>query len=393
MMVQALSDAGHSVQLAAPTLGDEEPALRSSLRASIVHLPPSEDTEDAVDAMRTWQQMLEMDDAAARQVRRILYNRDLLRTLRDRLGAAPPDFIYERASPYSTTGVMLARELGRPLLLELNAPLAVEQSIYRKTGLEELAARAEAWTVRQASAVLAVSTAVRQHATSLGVDPARVHVVPNAVDPAHFRPGPPDPTLRARWDLGDGPVLGFVGSLRAWHGVRVLAELLARLRPRFSGLRLLVVGDGPLRHELEQAARELGVVDSVVFTGALPHEQVGALIRCFDVGLAPYPALEHSFYFSPLKLFEYMASGVPVVASAQGQVADIIVPNETGLLHAPGDTLSMASAVEQLLVDPERREALGRAGARRIHAHHTWTHNALRIIELAETLMTPERSI
>src|SRR5207249_11484303 len=142
--------------------------------------------------------------------------------LKRQFESAPPDFIYERASLYGTAAVTLARELNVPLLVELNAPQAVEQSAYRATGLGELAAQAERWALLQADAVLTVSAPLRDFVLSQGVEPGRVHVVPNGVDATLFQPSPPDPAGRARWGLGNGPVLGFVGGLRPWHGVEAL---------------------------------------------------------------------------------------------------------------------------------------------------------------------------
>src|SRR5205814_7515231 len=112
---------------------------------------------------------------------------------------------------------------------ELNAPLAVEQSAYRCNGLGELAAHAERWTLSRADAVLAVSAQLRQHAVSLGVPPAKVHVSPNGIDPQLFKPGVADDALRARLGLKAGAVLGFLGGLRPWHGVEFLPDRLARL--------------------------------------------------------------------------------------------------------------------------------------------------------------------
>src|SRR5438876_722344 len=160
------------------------------------------------------------------ELRRILYNQELGTQLKRRFESAPPDVIYERASLYGTAGVALARELKVPLFVELNAPLPVEQSAYRATGLGELAAQAERWALLHADAVLTVSAPLRDHVLSLGVEPGRVQVVPNGVDAALFHPAPPEPSIRARWGLGNGPVLGFVGGLRRWHGVEALPALL-----------------------------------------------------------------------------------------------------------------------------------------------------------------------
>ena len=228
-LVAALGRAGHSVAVATPSRHEspwEDPAR---LEASLLHLPPGAAGAAACRAVAAFDKALRTESSLPRELQRLLYNQDLLRQLLRRFEGEPPDFIYERASLYTVAGVCLARELEVPLLVELNAPLALEQSTYRAPRLGELAAEAERWTLRGADAVLVVSAALRDHAASLGVVPERIHVVPNGVDAALFRPGPPDPEARARWGLGDGPILGFVGGLRPWHGVDALPRLLDQI--------------------------------------------------------------------------------------------------------------------------------------------------------------------
>lgn len=385
-LVAALSRAGHSVLLAAPLLDKSPWEAPASLEARLLHLPPGTEATAAGLALKAFNESLGVANSLPGEVRRILYNEELVWRLRRRIEDDPPDFIYERASLYATAGGSIADALNLPLLIELNAPLAVEQSAYRATGLGELAAQAERWTLSRADAVLTVSGPLRDYAVSLGVDPGRVHVVPNGVDPALFRPVPPDPAARARWGLGDGPILGCVGGLRPWHGVQALPALLERLLHRHPDLRLVIAGDGPLRHELERDLNERGLMRSVVFTGALPHEDIAGLIRLFDVALAPYPRPEHPFYFSPLKLFEYMACGVPVVAAGLGQIAEVVQDGETGLLYPPGDLDLLTAAVERLLADPALRRRLGEAAAAAIiRGRYTWDHNAARVVELGRS--------
>ena len=386
-LVGALRRAGHAVAVAAPVLSKspwEEPAR---LDPPLLHLPPGPELEPAVTAAREFGQVLGgRAGSLAGELRRILYNRELGRQLRRRFQDEPPDVIYERASLYATAGVRLAETLRRPLLVELNAPLAMEQTAYREAAFGHLAAEAERWTLTRADAVLVVSAALREHVLGLGVEPARVHLIPNGVDPDLFHPGPPEPMVRARWGLGDGAVVGFVGGLRAWHGVEVLPALLERLVRGHPDVRLVIVGDGPLRGDLECQLRTRGLAGAAVLTGALPQEEVASLVRQFDVALAPYPRLEHAFYFSPLKLFEYLASGVPVVAAEQGQIAEVVRDGATGLLYPPGDSDGLGEACERLLADPDLRRRLGRAAADEVRACHTWERNAERVVEIAGAL-------
>lgn len=386
-LAAALGRAGHSVVLAAALLRKspwEEPARPDF---PVLHLPPAPEAQAAVLAVKEFTDTLGRGDSLPGEFRRILLNRDLVRQLRRQFECDPPDFLYERASLYGTAGAVLAGEVGRPLLVELNAPLAVEQSTYRATGLGELAAEAERWTLAHADAVLAVSEPLREYVIGLGVEPGRVHTVPNGVDTALFRPGPADPEVRARWRLGVGPLLGFVGGLRPWHGVEALPELLGRLTLRHPGLRLVVVGDGPLRADLERSLRERGLMHAAVFIGSVPHEAVPALVRHFAVALAPYARPEHPFYFSPLKLFEYMACAAPVVAAELGQIAEVVRDGATGLLYPPGDMAALAAACDRLLAEPHLGQRLGQAAAEEVLGRYTWDHNAARVVELARSLV------
>src|SRR5262249_23095897 len=225
-LAAALARAGHAVAVAAAVLQKSPWEPAAGLDLPVLHFPPGPEAQAAVLAVKEFTDTLGVADSLPGEFRRILLNRDLVRQLRRRFDDDPPDFIYERASLYGTAGAVLAGELRRPLLVELNAPLALEQSTYRATALGELAAYAERWALSRAGAVRVFPEPLREYVTGLGLDPGRVHTVPNGVDAALFRPGPADAQVRARWRLGDGPLLGFVGGLRPWHGVEALPGLL-----------------------------------------------------------------------------------------------------------------------------------------------------------------------
>ncbi|MEK7422328.1 MAG: glycosyltransferase, partial [Actinomycetota bacterium] len=123
-----------------------------------------------------------------------------------------------------------------------------------------------------------------------------------------------------------------------------------------------------------------GVSDRTVFLGALDHRDIPTAIAAFDVALAPYPDLPHDFYYSPLKLFEYLACGTPTVASAVGQIAELITSGEHALLTAPGDLDAIAAACSRLLADPVLASRLGRAGTELVHGRFTWDRNAAEVM-------------
>ncbi len=386
-LASAFTRAGHSVVVAAPLLTKSPWEPAAALDAQMLHVPAAEAVVAAVDSVRCYTDAMGQSTLAG-EMRRILYNQQLEAKLLRRFKDDPPDFVYERAAVYGTAGTTVAGRLGVPLVVELNAPLGFEQATYRGSQLSDLATQAERVTLNGADHVLTVSAALRGYVVDLGVPTERVHVVPNGVDEALFAPAARSEAARARWGLGKGPVLGFVGGLRPWHGVRALPALLERLVASHPGVQMVIAGDGPLRNELSGAFANRRLDAHVVFTGAVAHEDVPDLVRLFDIGLAPYDESEHLFYFSPLKLFEYMGCGVPVVAAALGQIRDVVAHDETGVLYAPGDAAGLGDACERLLRDPERRARIGRAAAESIHRRFTWKENARRVVELVERSRT-----
>jgi glycosyltransferase involved in cell wall biosynthesis len=276
--------------------------------------------------------------------------------------------------------VELAERLGVPLLLEVNAPLTLEAAKYRELVLRRTAEELERVVFARAGALLVVSRELELHARRGGAAAERIHVLPNGVDAERFHPGVSASGVRSRHGLAGRRVVGFVGSLKRWHDLDTLLEGVRRLAREDPGVRLLVVGEGPRRAELE-AARE----PHVICTGAVPHEDVPAHLAALDVVVVPY-AKGGDAYFSPLKLFEAMAAAKPIVGARIGQVAEVLAHGENGLLYEPGEPADLAARIRELLAAPERAADLGRAARRSVVPSRTWEANARRIAAIAEAL-------
>jgi len=167
--------------------------------------------------------------------------------------------------------------------------------------------------------------------------------------------------------------------------VEALLDAFRTLAERRPAVHLVVVGDGPQLAQLQGTARAWGLEPRVTFAGAVAHEDVPGWLSLMDIAAAPYVPHDH-FYFSPLKLFEYMAMGIPVVAGRIGQIEEVLSDGVHGLLHAPGDAAELAAALERLVDDPGSRKRLGEAGRRVVFEERTWRRNAERILEIAAGL-------
>jgi glycosyltransferase involved in cell wall biosynthesis len=273
------------------------------------------------------------------------------------------DVIIERGSPRSGAAVEAVGQWPIPLLLEVDAPL-----------VDDTRRRWESRLLTAADHVIAISEVVAWHALACGVPRERLSVVANGVDPMRFA-GVQGHSVRLEYDLRRRFVVGYCGSLQPWHGVTDAVAALAMLPP---SVMLLVVGDGPERQAIHDCAFDLDVADRVVMTGAVPETEVPAYLAAVDLGVAPYTAVER-FYLSPLKVLEYCAAGLPVVATAQGEMPQL---GGAALLVPPAQPHALAEAIAQLAADPELRTAMSRA-ARAYATSRTWAHAAERIEQLA----------
>ncbi len=372
-LVNALSALGHQVTILAASRGTTSYPLR----------------REVIDVGAEVSPLVTEAIPNARQERALAKMQRSLRisaAIRERLEALHAqeefDLIYERYSLWSAAGVRAAHELKIPCLVEVNAPLLEEQRRYRELVHASEAKAIEAEVFGGADALLAVSEQIKAYALAKGADPERTFVVPNGVDVNRFHPAVEAEPAQG----GDGKfVLGFVGSLKVWHGMEVLMEAFRTLLGRLLPYHLLLVGDGPLRSWIESYIQGARLEGTVTIMGSVPYDRIPSLIQRMDVTVAPYPFVE-DFYFSPLKLFEYMAIGKPVVASRIGQIQEVIQDGATGLLVRPGDPRDLVEKIERLRCAPGLRKALGIAASQEA-AHYTWERNARRVIALADPLV------
>ena len=326
----------------------------------------------------------------AKEIRSMLYAATLRHRVMPLLQRLRPDAIYERYSLLGAAGVELARLLDIPHILEVNAPLSDEHATHRGIGFSQTIRATEQRTLGAADQVIAVSEQLRQWIAGAGVDAERVTVVPNGVDIDRF--ASPNGDVRTQLGLDDHPVVGFVGTLKAWHGTATLIQAVARLvseRGLDRAPRLLIVGDGPQRLHLAQLAADEGVTAITTFTGMVDHADMPSHIAAMDIAVAPYNATP-DFYFSPLKLFEYMAAGRPVVAAGIGQIGECIRNAETGLLYPPGDVPELTNRIAWLLDDPANARAMGLAAQHEVMAHRSWSENARVVIKLIDGERAPQ---
>jgi glycosyltransferase involved in cell wall biosynthesis len=204
--------------------------------------------------------------------------------------------------------------------------------------------------------------------------------MPNGADPDVFHPNIRGDDVRHQYGLDGKIVVGFSGILRPWHGLDLLIQAFAEVVGSRTDVHLLIVGDGPIRPELERMLIERGLSDRVTITGRQPHEQVRFFVAAMDIAVSP----RATFYASPMKLLEYMAMGKAIVAPNMENIRDVLRHEENGILFLPEDVGSLVKGLDSLISNAALRSTLGRAARLKIEMERTWLHNAKDVLRLIE---------
>ena len=314
----------------------------------------------------------------------VAYNRSVIGRAGDDFQNFLPAVVYQRHDVFSLSGLALARRLGVPLVLEVNASEVWAREAWSRLFLKGLARKMERAAFRHADRLVLISEELVPTVLALGGDRKRIIVNPNGVDVDRFDPDPS--TAIAKHNLSvppDAILCGFIGTFAKWHGVLFLADQIPMLLERDPRLRFVLIGEGDFRPEVESRLRRAGALDRVYFPGLVEPDRVPEYLAACDILLSPHLPFEDgtTFFGSPTKLFEYMAAGRAIVASRLGSMARILTHGETAMLFDPGDGAGFCETVLELARRSDTRRTLGKNARAAALQHYTWTANARRALD------------
>ncbi|MGA9421293.1 MAG: glycosyltransferase [Rhodanobacteraceae bacterium] len=304
-----------------------------------------------------------------------------------RIRRARPHLIYERYSLYLCATVWQARRQGIPIILEINDSALVPR--VRPLILKSLARRIERWCLRNCTGLVFISTCFRDIAERAYGDISRSVVSPNAADIGRFDPARFDrETLRAARGITDGIVCGYVGGFVHWHGI---AEFVSRIAPQMASaphLTLLLVGAGADLAAVRSVVAEHELSGRILTPGRVDHAEVPEWIACMDYAVLP----NSNEYGSPMKLFEFMAMGVAVVAPDYAPIAEVIADGDTGWLFPKGQVDMCVRRVLDMSARQDDLAKVGHTARAYIARERQWRNNAEQLLSLvpgAEVTPTP----
>ncbi len=284
-----------------------------------------------------------------------------------------------RGYDMALVGLALGSHFDLPVVYEVrgvfDAPIITGSQEHEQRRRADTDVRA----MQAADAVVTLAETMRADFAERGIPADRIFVIPNGVDPEAFTPMPSDPSLRARYGLDDRFVIGYISNLdqpREDH--ETLIEATARLAATGRDVACLIVGDGLRRDHLERFARASGAADRIVFTGAVPHEEVRALYALIDAFVVPRRNERAARVVTPLKPFEAMAMARPLIVADLPALTEIAPDGERSLSYPAEDASGLAAAVERLMDDPNLAQRLAAAGRDWVLAERSWAANGPR---------------
>lgn len=304
------------------------------------------------------------------------------------LGGKKPAFIYQRHGLDNWSGAELAITYRVPFVLEYNgSEVWVAKNWGRAVPNEKLSLRVETLSLEAADLIVVVSQPLKDELVERGISERKILVNPNGVDPDAYHPDVDASTVRSAYGLEKKCVIGFIGTFGKWHGAEKLAEafdILVSNRPELrDSVSLMYIGDGLTKAQTEDFLVEKGLAGLSVFTGAVPQYEGPTYLAACDILVAPHVPNEDGtkFFGSPTKLFEYMAMGKAIAASALDQMDDILEHNVTALKSIPGDAISLARNLELLVDNESLRYKLGTQARQKVVEAFTWKQHTERIVK------------
>lgn len=307
-----------------------------------------------------------------------------------------PDIIHAHSPVLNALpAIKVARKFGIPVVYEIRAfweDAAVDHGSTHEGSLRYRATRKlETRAIQKVDHVFTICEGLRADIVARGIPAAKVTVIPNAVDVDSFMlASPPDPQLLEKWGLTGKTVIGFIGSFYAYEGLDLLLDALPELIRQRPEVCVLLVGGGPQEANLRQQAERLGLANHVIFTGRVPHKEVGRYYDLINVLAYPRHPMRLTELVTPLKPLEAMAQGQLFVASDVGGHKELIEHNNTGILFEAGNGGALTEALLALLNDRQRWPELKANGRHFVEAVRNWRNSVANYVTPYQQLIGPK---
>ena len=305
------------------------------------------------------------------------------------------DILYTRNVPFALFALLIKKIKKSKLVLELNGLYSEDwksEKRYYKINIKKMWSYLEIFVAKKADAIIAVAPGIRDILIKKGINKDKIMVIANGANIDLFKPVDDALTikeLQTRYNISENDnVIIFVGNLMRWHGVEYLIKSAPIVLKTFPNTKLLIVGDGRIKRELISMTEKMDVSANFIFTGAVPYKSVPLCINVSDVCIAPFIRTRNDrLGLSPIKIYEYLACGKPVVASNIKGVGDLLDNSNSGIVVTPEDPTELANAIIKLCKDGQLRKKMGNNGRELVVNNYSWGITAKKTIEVFRNLL------
>jgi glycosyltransferase involved in cell wall biosynthesis len=292
-----------------------------------------------------------------------------------------PDIIYNRKERFDIAPPLWSRMFGVPYVVEVNGMLLEELEMAGyPSWLLKIFHIAEIINYKLAARVVCVSAKIADNLVkNLKLDKNAVKAVANGADTDFYRPLD---KKKCRQKIGleiDCFYVGFLGSFNVWQDLATLVKAAALVKKKGLPVRFILAGSGEQEHKLKKMAKELSLTGEVLFPGWIEHEKTPFYLNSFDICYVSRSAFEPEFEFSPLKLYEYLACGRPVIASRTPGIKEVVQEGDCGFIFESGNVDDLAQKITQSFHAKETLEARGMPGRRLVQEKYSWKNTAINI--------------
>lgn len=298
------------------------------------------------------------------------------------------DVIHERFSLYSYGGILASRLLRIPHITEMNGPVIEEKKLFSTEipFVQKLAAKAiRRFCLRRTHHSVVVSNNLKaflidNHFVKRA---SNITVLPNAADVSAFNKQFDVPNIKKSLGLEGKFIVAYTGTLQVWYAIEDVIAAFPTVIQEIPDACLLIAGTGPAQKKLESITHRLNISNKVRFLGYIDHHRIPEIISIADVVVAPYKELGMPFFNSAIKIFEYLSSGRPIVASRLGQIAEVLEDQRTALLVTPGSIQELANAIIRLSRNAQLRDFLS-MNARKEAPKYSWDKYVEQLLHIYE---------
>ena len=290
---------------------------------------------------------------------------------------------------------LASRKLGTPFVYEVRGlweDTAVANGRWRENGLVyQRFRRKETFLMSNADAVVCISEALKQDLVERGIEPNKIVVVPNGIEPHLLEHGQDKISHAEVLDFEqkrlDTVTIGYIGSLRKLEGVDYTAEAVSILQEKGYNVRFFVLTGLSGQKELLSYCRKLGISDNTLIFGPVPHDEVAGYYDLIDLFVVSRPKFRVTDLVTPLKPYEAMFHEKPIIAADLLAFREIIEHGVTGLLYTPDDVNSLAETLERCINEEGLIQQLSSAGNTWVLGQRSWDKLAIKYSQLYKTII------